>query len=387
MYNDRYILLTVDVEDWFMVENFKPWIPFSSWPSYDLRVERNTHRILDLLDSVEPAGQPLVKSPSAADLTGKAEAGGPQVDPRGPESGVRSQDQESNVQHAIFSDSRPQAYKNKQSRVNHNLKCNGPRTTDNEQTKKVKATFFVLAWIAEHLPHLVREIYARGHEVASHGCNHKLSNQLSGEALKTELDDSKKILEDIVGAQIYGFRAPSFSIDNQTLKRIEDCGYFYDSSYNSFGMHGRYGEVEFGGKKKCGIGIKMSNSFYELPISNLILMKRIIPLGGGAYFRITPHILFKLGVRYMLKRENAYLFYIHPWEMDSKQPRMNQIPRFYRFRHYRNLDKTLLRLDNLLKSFHSCRFSSCYHYLQGTLTSATNAKMTKSADDRIPEPQ
>ena len=147
-------LLTIDVEDWFQVENFKKYIPFASWSSYELRVEKNTHRILDLLDSASFKFQ--------------------------------------------------------------------------VSSFKISATFFVLGWLAERLPHLVREIHSRGHEIASHGYYHNLCNEQSHEELKTDLYNSKSFLEDIIGTQVYGYRAPSFAINNDILKIIEDCGYLYD---------------------------------------------------------------------------------------------------------------------------------------------------------------
>ncbi|MDL1968851.1 MAG: polysaccharide deacetylase family protein, partial [Deltaproteobacteria bacterium] len=129
-----HILLTIDVEDWFQVENFKQWIPFSSWSSYELHVEKNTHQLLDLMDSItlEPSSLLASQLPSSANLP--------------------------------------------------------------------KASFFVLGWLAERLPGLVREIHSRGHEVASHGYNHNLCNQQSCEDLKKDLKDSKKLLEDIIGS-------------------------------------------------------------------------------------------------------------------------------------------------------------------------------------------
>ena len=152
------ILLTIDVEDWFQVENFRHWIPFDSWPSKELRVEKNTHRLLDLFDSF-----------------------------------------------------------------------NGQQATGSGQNENLHATFFVLGWLAERLPNLIMEISKRGHEVASHGYNHNLCYKESYGDLKKGLTDSKKLLEDITGQPIFGYRAPNFSIDDNTLKLVRDCGYLYDS--------------------------------------------------------------------------------------------------------------------------------------------------------------
>ncbi|MBW2591051.1 MAG: polysaccharide deacetylase family protein [Deltaproteobacteria bacterium] len=164
------ILLTIDVEDWFQVENFKRHIPFSTWSSYELRVEKNVHRFLDLFDSIKVANNPAT----------------------------------SNQQPAI-----------RNMEPGHELSA---ISYEESSKKNIKATFFILGWIAERLPHLVREIQDRGHEVASHGFNHNLCTEESKRRLKQDLLDSKKLLEDIIGVPVSGYRAPSFSISDNTLK-------------------------------------------------------------------------------------------------------------------------------------------------------------------------
>jgi len=288
------ILLTIDVEDWFQVENFKQYIPFSTWSSHEFRVEKNVHRLLDLFDSY-----------------------------------------------------------NEQRTINDGLTKNS-----------LKATFFVLGWLAERLPHLVREIQDRGHEVASHGFAHNLCNDEPKDRLKQDLLDSKKLLEDIISAPVFGYRAPSFSISDDTLKVIEECGYLYDSSFNSFAMHGRYGKILLNSYTKKGISYQVSNNFYELPVSNFTLGKNfVIPWGGGAYFRIIPFQIFKRGVENILKKENAYLFYMHPWEIDPDQPRVGEASLSCKFKHYINLNKTFLKLTRFIEYFGQSRFVSCRHYL------------------------
>ena len=146
---------------------------------------------------------------------------------------------------------------------------------EESSNKNIKATFFILGWLAERLPHLVREIQDRGHEVASHGFDHNLCNEEPKDRLKQDLLDSKKLLEDIISAPVFGYRAPSFSISDDTLKVIEECGYLYDSSFNSFAMHGRYGKILLNSYTKKGISYQVSNNFFELPISNLTLGKKV----------------------------------------------------------------------------------------------------------------
>ena len=243
----------------------------------------------------------------------------------------------------------------------------------------MRCTFFVLGWIAERLPHLVREIANRGHEVASHGCSHDLPNQLSPKRLAAELADSKKQLEDIVGLPVTGYRAPSFAINENVLNSVGECGYHYDSSYNSFALHGRYGQITLNGNPRNGIAHEISENFYELPISNFKInfatnnnqkttntrqsRNFVLPFGGGAYFRMMPINIFIMGVRWLLNKERAYLLYLHPWEIDPEQPRVNQASYSSKFRHYTNLHKTETKLKKLIECFDYCQFLTCSEYL------------------------
>jgi polysaccharide deacetylase family protein (PEP-CTERM system associated) len=302
--SSKYFLITIDVEDWFQVENFKPWIHFSTWNSRELRVERNVHRLLDLFDSIKlPLG--------TANPTNASNA----INPKTP-----------------------------------------------------SATFFVLCWITRRLPHLVREIVARGHEVASHGCHHDLLTKIPLVRLKAELVESRLILEDTIGTSVFGFRAPSFAIDESILKRIVEAGYRYDSSYNSFRLHGRYGRISLNGGKKFGIAWRLSDGLYEIPISNLVMNGLRLPTGGGAYFRVTPFPIFRQAVKSILRRDNAYLFYLHPWEIDPDQPRLNEASLKIKLRHYSNLSKTEIKIDRLINSFPDCHFTSCTKYLNAAAT-------------------
>jgi FemAB-related protein (PEP-CTERM system-associated) len=231
-----------------------------------------------------------------------------------------------------------------------------------------RATFFILGWIAKRVPQLVREIAARGHEVASHGSYHKLCYEYSAKELKDDLSDSKKILEDITGLQVYGYRAPSFSIGPEVLKIIAECGYTYDSSYNSFAGNSRYGHLDVVRTGKS-IACRVLPSLYELPISNFKIGNCTIPMGGGGYFRLMPNWLFKRAVRSIIVKEGAYLFYMHPWEIDPGQPRVRGLPFSYRFRHYVNLDKSASKLADFVKSIGGCQFLTCRSYIDHVLAS------------------
>ena len=330
----KYFLITIDVEDWFHVENFKSLIPFDSWEHQEWRLERNIHRLLDLFDSIR-------------------------LDPPEREMrGLRSSQQAPADEKHKGTLSRPINEKSLSM-----LKYGKQSAAIDEEAKKVRATFFVLCWIAEHLPHIVREIADRGHEVASHGCYHELPKTMPPHLLHAELIDSRKRLEDIIGMPVAGFRAPSFSINDEILEAVAGSDYIYDSSYNSFSLHGRYGRITLNGQPQIGIAHRIFDNFYELPISNLNVLGRVLPLGGGAYFRLIPFNLFRRGVKWILTGNNAYLFYIHPWEIDPEQPRVKEASWNHKMRHYTKLSKTYDRLCSIIKAFKYCRFTTCSQYL------------------------
>ncbi|MDY0131710.1 MAG: polysaccharide deacetylase family protein [Desulforegulaceae bacterium] len=221
---------------------------------------------------------------------------------------------------------------------------------------KVKGTFFILGWLADIVPELVKEIDKRGHEIASHGYNHQLCTNLNKKELLFDLIKSKETLESLINKPVTGYRAPSFAVTNEILETIKKAGYLYDSSHNNFSMHGRYGKLDISSWKKRGFFFEVSDGFYEIPLSNLTFGKKVIPLGGGGYFRLFPLPFFKMGMKSVLKKDNAFVFYAHPWEFDPGQPRVSDAPKGFKFRHYINLDKTEKKLRNLLNSFQTCEF-------------------------------
>ena len=262
--------LTIDVEDWFQVENMKGVIAYNQWDSYKIRVVDNIKKILDVLDSFN-----------------------------------------------------------------------------------IKATFFVLGWLAERYPGLVREIHERGHEVASHGYAHELIHHQEPEEFKKDIARAKKILEDIIGDEILGYRAPSFSITDGAVEIIGEVGYKYDSSYCPTLLHNRYGRLnlKLTTDTNTNTGIfKFPNGLIEVSLSTLNLMGASIPWGGGAYFRLLPYPLFRAGIKKILNNR-IYVFYFHPWEIDPAQPRVKGLRWDYRLRHYWGLDNTLNKLERLLQDF------------------------------------
>ena len=258
--------LTIDVEDYFQVSAFAPFIARSEWPQRECRVEGNVERILAML--------------------GKHET---------------------------------------------------------------KATFFTLGWIAERYPQLVRDIVAQGHELASHGYGHQRASDLSEADFFDDIDSAKKLLEDIGGVAVRGYRAPSFSIGRTNLWAFDSlarAGYRYSSSIYPI-RHDHYGMPDaprFAHEARAGV--------LEIPVTTLRMGGRNFPSSGGGYFRLLPYALS----RWMLRQVNARdgqpaIFYFHPWEIDADQPRVAGIDAKTRFRHYVNIERMPARLNQLLGDF------------------------------------
>ena len=258
--------LTIDVEDYFQVSAFAPYIRRSEWDARECRVERNVGRILELLSQ-----------------------------------------------------------------------------------RDIKATFFTLGWLAERYPQLVRAIVAGGHELASHGYGHERASDLSREAFTQDVTRAKRLLEDLSGKPVLGYRAPSFSIGTANLWAFDvlaDAGYSYSSSVYPI-KHDHYGMPD-----SPRFAYRLANGLLEVPVTTLRVMNRNLPSSGGGYFRLLPYALS----RWMLRKVNredreAAVFYFHPWEIDPGQPRIAGINAKTRFRHYVNIDRTEGRLQSLMQDF------------------------------------
>ena len=257
--------LSFDIEDWFHVENFKPYISRENWNTCSLRVPDNTARILDILS------------------------------------------------------------------------CFG-----------IKATFFVLGWVAHKCPELVKSIDAQGHEIASHGFWHNLVYRQTKDEFRKDILLSKKILEGIIQKEVIGYRAPSFSITNESLWALDilrECGFKYDSSIFPTSFHNRYG---FHGVNSGGA--TYANGIVEVPMSTYSFLNTRLPLGGGGYFRLFPYSYFKVLFKALNRKGEAFVFYLHPWELDENQPHVNACLS-YRFRHYVNLKNTQKKFKRLIQDF------------------------------------
>jgi polysaccharide deacetylase family protein (PEP-CTERM system associated) len=215
----------------------------------------------------------------------------------------------------------------------------------------VKATFFVLGWVAERFPALVAGIAEAGHEVASHGYAHRLVYDQTREAFRADVRRAKGLLEAASGAPVHGFRAPSYSITPQTLWALDvliEEGYRYDASIFPI-RHDRYG-IPLSPRHPYVLP-RDAGSLVEAPASTVRWGPLNLPVAGGGYFRILPYAWTKWGIARINSREaRPAIFYMHPWEVDPSQPRLSA-GRLGRFRHYRNLNKTEARLRRLLGDF------------------------------------
>ena len=215
--------------------------------------------------------------------------------------------------------------------------------------KQAKATFFTLGWIAERYPLLVRRIVQEGHELASHGYGHQRASDLTEASFFEDIQRAKGMLEDISGVEVKGYRAPSFSIGEGNLWAFDGllrAGYRYSSSIYPI-RHDHYGMPD-----SPRHAYQVRPGLLEVPITTVRLFNRNFPSSGGGYFRLLPYELS----RWMLRRVNSAerqsgIFYFHPWEIDTGQPRIPGISSKTRFRHYVNIGRMEDRLSQLLGDF------------------------------------
>jgi len=260
-------ILSIDVEDYFMVSAFADKIPFDSWNQYESRVVMNTEILLSLL-----------------------------------------------------------------------------------QKFKVKATFFVLGWVAEKFPTLVKKINHDGHEIASHGYAHELLYLQKPDKFTLDLRKSKTILEDITGDSVLGYRAPSYSFTKKTLWVLDiliDMGFKYDSSV--FPIHHDRGGLPHANRFPYSLHAN-NGEILEFPLSTIRLLGNNIPVAGGGYFRLFPYFFISQSIRAINREGQPAILYFHPWEIDPQQPKISS-SKFNEFRHYNNLDQAEKKLKRLLGEF------------------------------------
>ncbi|MEW8375526.1 MAG: XrtA system polysaccharide deacetylase [Candidatus Thiodiazotropha sp.] len=261
--------ITVDVEDYYQVSAFAKNIEKDNWCDYESRVERNTHKLLEIFAQYN-----------------------------------------------------------------------------------TKGTFFVLGWIAERFPNLINEIEQAGHEIASHGYSHDLVYNQTIDKFREETGRTKEILENIINKPIYGYRAASYSIVQKSIWALDiltELGFTYDSSIFPI-VHDRYGIP--GAKTEPHVyKTEGGNSIIEFPISTVGLGKTRLPISGGGYFRLLPYWITRSGLNKINNKEKKpFIFYMHPWEIDTGQPRIKS-NMLSEFRHYNNISKFDQRLRKLLQDF------------------------------------
>jgi polysaccharide deacetylase family protein (PEP-CTERM system associated) len=221
------------------------------------------------------------------------------------------------------------------------------RLLDLLKTAQMRATFFTLGWVAERHPALVRRIVADGHELASHGFGHALVDTLGEAAFRADVGRARRLLQDIGGVAVRGYRAPTFSMGPRTpwaWDVLAEEGHTYSSSVYPI-RHDLYGEPDAPRTPHRRGGL------WEVPMTTLRLRGRNIPIAGGGWFRLAPYPLFRAALRRADRSGERSLFYIHPWEIDPGQPRVRQAKLTSRLRHRVNLSVTEARLTRLLAEF------------------------------------
>jgi polysaccharide deacetylase family protein (PEP-CTERM system associated) len=226
------------------------------------------------------------------------------------------------------------------------------RLLDLFEQSNIRATFFVLGWVARRSPELIRDIARRGHEVASHGMSHKLVYNQTPAEFERETCESKALLEDLIGAPVLGYRASTYSITRRSLWALDilkEAGFAYDSSIFPI-RHDMYG-IPDAPQVPSRITTPKGASIVEFPMSTAPMFGTRIPVSGGGYFRLLPYWLTRAGLNKLNHElQRPFIFYLHPWEVDPGQPRVRTNWKS-RLRHYTNLGRTEARLRRLIGEF------------------------------------
>jgi polysaccharide deacetylase family protein (PEP-CTERM system associated) len=235
-----------------------------------------------------------------------------------------------------------------------NIACRIPQNIEKIlplfERHNTRATFFTLGWVAERFPGLIRDIVAAGHEIASHGWSHVRVPNTNPDDFFSDIDRTRKLLQDVSGQAVNGYRAASYSVTKQTLwvyEKLAQAGYQYSSSIFPI-RHDLYG-IPDAPRKPFVIA---ESGITEIPLTTVNLAGKNFPCSGGGWFRLMPYALFKAGLKRVNEKDNlSGIFYFHPWEVDPDQPRQENIPVKTAFRHYLNLTRMEKRLDSLLEDF------------------------------------
>ncbi len=214
----------------------------------------------------------------------------------------------------------------------------------------VKGTFFTLGWVAERYPEMMRRIVDQGHEVASHGYDHKRVFTMQASEFAADLAKTRALLEDVTGKAVTGYRAPSFSIDKRTPwahEALGEAGYAYSSSVAPV-VHDHYGWPE---APRYAFRPQNSGALLELPVTTARFAGRTLAAGGGGFFRMLPYAFSRWAIRQVNTEGRPAILYFHPWEIDPGQPRVTNAPIRSKLRHYTNLTVMAEKLKRLIKDF------------------------------------
>jgi len=226
---------------------------------------------------------------------------------------------------------------------------NTQKLLDLFEKHEATATFFLLGWVAERYPQLVKDIHRRGHEVASHGYNHTKATSQTAAQFAIDVRETKALLEDLTGSEVIGYRAPSFSIDKTNewaFAELQQAGYKYSSSTYPV-KHDLYGTPDWPQQPYM-----RPEGIWECPMPILNLAGKQWPVAGGGYFRLLPYWLSKRLInRYLDSTNSPYMFYFHPWEIDPDQPRVADASLKSKFRHYINLNRMEKKICFLLEDY------------------------------------
>lgn len=217
------------------------------------------------------------------------------------------------------------------------------------ESRGVVATFFCLGWVASRHPALIKEIHSQGHEIACHGYSHQVIYNQNRESFRNDVYKAKTVLEDIIGEQVIGYRAPTYSITKNTLWAfdiLEDLGFQYDSSIFPI-YHDNYGIPD---APRLPHKIE-GRSLAEFPISTMKLGVFNLPISGGGYFRLFPYLLTRKALSVLDRRNEPFVFYIHPWEFNPAIPRIPGMSFPSRFRTYVGITRTADKFSHLINDF------------------------------------
>lgn len=217
--------------------------------------------------------------------------------------------------------------------------------------QRARATFFVLGCVAQLRPDVVQRTAAAGHEIASHGQNHRRADEQTIAEFRDDIATSKKVLEDLIGQEVLGYRAPSYSLTSQMAAHFEtlaDVGYAYDSSiYPATALHRNYGDPTAKTTPHY-----IHPTIYEFPLPTLKLGPRRLPAATGAYLRLVPYGVTRWAINQNLRRNIPVVINVHPWEFDPDQPRVSA-PLLTRIRHYAGQRTMKHKLSRLLEMYGS----------------------------------